>query len=135
MKRYFSCLLIVAFLSSCSSAHYNTSNPYVSSLTQTNKPPDTEAIAKYTGDICGKLDSCLATNEPLIDFWDKMVLLPLEPYISFNDEWMSYLDQKAKEYKETVLPECRKIIVEGFQQIGVQPKENDYRLLRAEFHF
>jgi hypothetical protein len=133
MKRLFSWLLILVYLAGCSSATLQSSNPYVSSLTQVNKPPDTEAIAKYTGDMCNKLDSCIASNDPLIDYWDKMVLLPLEPYTSFNDEWMSYLDQKAKEYKETVLPECRKIILEGFEQIGVQPKENDYRLLRAEF--
>lgn len=133
MKRVSIYFLIIAFLSGCSTPHYSTTNPYVSSLAQINKPQDTEAIAKYAGEISSKLDSCIPTNDPLIDFWDKMVLLPLEPYISFNEEWMSYLDQKAKEYKENVLPECRKIIVEGFQQIGVQPKENDYRLLKAEF--
>jgi len=133
MKKFFSCFLIIVFLSSCSTGLYNTRNPYVSSLAQTNKPPDTEAIAKYAEGISSKLDACIPTNDPLIDYWDKMVLLPLEPYISFNDDWMTYLDQKAKEYKETVLPECRKIIIGGFQQIRVQPKENSYRLLRAEF--
>ena len=118
---------------SCSTSQYATKSEYVRALSQSPNIPDIQAFRKYVNQISEKLDSCIITYDPLIDFWDKMVLLPLEPYVLFNDEWMAYLDQKSKEYVDVLLPECKAIILNGFDYIGVKPKEKTFHFLRAEF--
>lgn len=130
MKKVLATLTIVAFLSGCASS------PQTLQQYSLNAPPvwkgDRETIKGQVDKISSKLDASIMNQDDLSDYWDKMVLLPLEPYTAFDSGWQNYLDQKAKEYNEVTVPECKTIVLEGFKQIGVSPKEKSYRLLRAE---
>jgi hypothetical protein len=131
MKKLLATLTIVALLSGCASSP-QTLQQY--SLTA---PPDwkgdRETIKGQVDKISSKLDASITNQDDLSDYWDKMILLPLEPYTAFDSGWQDYLDQKAKEYTEVTVPKCKSILIEGFKEIGVTPKETSYRLLRAEF--
>ena len=133
MKSVISYFTILIFIMSCSTSQYATKSDYVRTLSQSTNVPDIESCKKYVNQISDKLDSCIITYDPLMDFWDQMVLLPIEPYIIFNDDWMEYINQKSKEYNDNLLPECKAIVLDGFKQIGIEPKEKPFPLLRAEF--
>jgi len=61
-----------------------------------------------------------------------MILIPLETYIKFDNNWMEYLNEKAEEYTNIIIPECTEVLRNGFDQFAITPKEKQYSLLRAE---
>lgn len=91
-----------------------------------------DALRQYTQGISNKLDSCVINNDPLIDFWDKMILMPIESCLTYDSDWDKFLNQKAQEYSDFLIPGCKKEILSAFEIIGVKPKEHDYIMLRVE---
>jgi hypothetical protein len=130
MRKAMVLLTLMAFVLGCATTpqtlhQYSTSTP-------PNWKGEREIIKCQVDKISSKLDASITNQDDLSDYWDKMVLLPLEPYTAIDEGWQNYLDQKAKEYKEVIIPECKVIVLDGFKQIGITPKEKSYRFLRTE---
>ena len=140
MKRLGICFFILLLLAGCvSQSSYvpqlgrTPQSSYVLHLQTAKYAPGFEPERIYIDKISQRLITCILENDPLEDFWDKVILIPLETYIRFDDEWMSFLDVKAQEYVNKILPKCEDIIRGGFTQTGIIPSEKNYDLLRAEF--
>ncbi|MDY6839582.1 MAG: hypothetical protein SWH78_16580 [Thermodesulfobacteriota bacterium] len=83
--------------------------------------------------ISQRLDEAMLSDDAVEDYWDKLILLPLEPFIEFDDVWMDFLDKKAMEYSNVLVPTCERIIRDSFAKIGAMPREEAYSLIRTEF--
>jgi hypothetical protein len=107
--------------------------PYVQYIAKQNFAPGFEPERQYVDKINKVLVDCILKNDPLEDYWDKVVLIPLETYIAFDNDWMLFLETKSIEFKNNILPDCSGILRENIKKLGQEPKEKEFHLLRAEF--
>ena len=125
--------LLTLFLIGCAvKPTYIKNYTYIQYLETKNFAPGFEPERKYVEKISKKLIECMKTNDPLESYWDKVILIPLETYINFDDTWMKYLEQKSEEYKYIVLPKCKDILYAGFINLNKIPEQKTFPLQRAE---
>jgi hypothetical protein len=128
MKKGLTYLIVFSLLLGCAPS------PYVTNIKTVYESPTVPGFEKdrlYFDKLSQKLDECYKSNNPLSDFYENALLIIIDPYIICNDEIVSFVDQKLKEYNDNI-NECKKIALDGFKKIGVSPKQNDLMPLRFE---
>ena len=123
-RRIIILIIVTTFICSCASTQTQVVSRPSSDLAKTKN---------YVATIGSNLDGSIAQKSELSDFWDKMLLLPVEPYVSFDSNWMEYIHNKSIEFETALIPQCKQVVLDGFKAINIQPKETSYRMLRSEF--
>jgi hypothetical protein len=106
--------------------------PFVQYLVKQNFAPGFEPERRYLDKINKTLTGCMLQNDPLEDYWDKVILIPLETYIIFDDDWMQFLERKSIEFRDKLLPNLANLLTENMKMLGNGPKEAAFHLIRAE---
>lgn len=133
MKKLISYLTLSAFFLGCVSQQtVSRSNIDMKQMAALEKSHE-NMLLKDVQKLSDKLDYCIINNSPLIDFWDKMILIPIEECLTYDSGWNEYLSQKEQEYINLLIPNCRKELLATFERIGIKPKQQDYNMLRVEF--
>ena len=128
MKKGLTYLIVFSLLFGCAPS------PYITTIKTVYEPPTVPGFEKeriFFDKMSQKLDECYKSNNPLIDFYEKSMIIILDSYIICNDEMVSFLDQKLNEYNDNI-NKCKNIVLDGFKKIGVSPKQNDLTPLRFE---
>jgi hypothetical protein len=134
MKRLISYLTLLVFFIGCVTPQsVSKSDSDMKQIIALQQSVHENMLLKDVQKLSDKLDYCILNNSPLIDFWDKMILIPLEEYLTYDSSWNEYLTQKEQEYINSLIPNCKKELLDAFERIGIKPKQQDYNMLRVEF--
>ena len=129
MKKALSYLTIFSLLFGCAPAPYITTINTVYK-SPSNSPNEFEEI--YYNKIADNLYKCYTNNDHLLEFWQYAVICAFDPYIILDSDTMSFLEDKAKEYNNEYIVECKQVLKNAINKIGEIPNNNNFILLRYE---
>jgi hypothetical protein len=130
MKKALSYLTIFSLLCGCTPA------PYIKSIETVYESPTksgNEITQKYYDRISDNLKNSLSNNDPINWYWQIALLVAYDSNAIIDSDIMSLLEEKEKDFKNDILVEYKKILIDGIKKCGDVPKENDLYLLKYEF--
>jgi hypothetical protein len=110
-------------------------SPYITTIKPVYESPNKSGNGMeevYYDKISNNLINCLSNNDPLLEFWQIAVIASFDENTIIDSDTMSFLDDKAIEYNNKYLLECKTILTNGIKKIGSVPKGNNFTTLQYE---